>query len=90
MKIKRVRVIKSKKIYWYSNKIGEEFYVEDCFREHAFLPKWKSYRVIPFGTHKGGSPERRYLYVDDVEVLEELDGKVIEITTILLSGKDLA
>lgn len=86
MKIKRVKVKQAAlNSYWYADKIGEEFYVEGLAMTERMIPGWCSYRVIPLGTHENGKPEGHYLDVGDVEVLEEIEGEVIEVTTIMLS-----
>ena len=74
MKIKLVKVTQaSQRTYWYANKIGYEFYV---YQEGPNLDVLK-YKVIPVGDYNPKSLPS-YLDENDIEILEEFDGNIIE------------
>lgn len=74
MKIKRVKVTQaSQRTYWYAKNIGQEFYVSYAGNHFDVL----KYKVIPIGDHNHESLPN-YLDKNDVEVLEEFDGNIIE------------
>ena len=79
MKIKQVKVIKSKlQSYWYNDKIGQEFYVTSI---SMFDGEFK-YKVIEVGDHNNNEPSPRYFDSDDIKVIKEFDGDIIRKITI--------
>ncbi len=74
MKIKQVKVIKSKlRSYWYSDKIGQRFYVTlNSLFDHEF-----KYKVIEVGDHNNNEPSPRYFDPDDIKVIKEFDGEIV-------------
>ncbi len=78
MKIKRVKVTRaSLSTYWYTKNVGQEFYVAPF---NMFDSTFK-YRVIEIGLYDFQQTPRYFDY-DDVDVLEEFEGEVIEQTII--------
>ena len=74
MKIKQVKVIKSKlQSYWYNDKIGQEFYVTSISMfDHDF-----KYKVIEVGDHNNNEPSPRYFDPYDIKVIKEFDGEIV-------------
>jgi len=74
-RIKRVRVTTPNA--WYTHKVGQELFV--------VASPWSDtrYRVIPTGYHDR-PPAPQSISVEDVEVLEEFDGKIVEQTVVAI------
>lgn len=83
MKIKQVKVVKSKlQSYWYNDKIGQKFYVTlNRLFDHDF-----KYKVIEVGDHNNNEPSPRYLDSDDIKVIKEFDGDIIRKMTISITS----